>query len=56
MKCPICGKSVKLSDSFSPFCSERCQVFDLANWAADAYVISTPIREEERKKDESSSE
>lgn len=56
MKCPICEKPVKLSDPFSPFCSERCQLFDLANWSDGAYVISTPIPTEEERKDESSSE
>jgi uncharacterized protein len=27
-----------------PFCSERCRLIDLGNWAAEKYVISTPIR------------
>jgi len=26
-----------------PFCSERCRLIDLGNWAAEKYVISTPI-------------
>jgi endogenous inhibitor of DNA gyrase (YacG/DUF329 family) len=25
-----------------PFCSERCRIIDLGNWAAEKYVISTP--------------
>jgi len=42
MKCPICGKSVNLSDPESPFCSNRCREVDLGNWAMEKYVISTP--------------
>ncbi len=26
-----------------PFCSERCKLIDLGNWASEKYVISTPI-------------
>ena len=26
-----------------PFCSERCRLIDLGNWASEKYVISTPI-------------
>ena len=26
-----------------PFCSERCRIIDLGNWASEKYVISTPI-------------
>jgi uncharacterized protein len=41
MKCPICLKSVKLEDPESPFCSERCRLIDLGNWASGKYVISS---------------
>ena len=44
MKCPICGKSVKLADLEVPFCSERCRLIDLGKWASGEYVISTPIK------------
>jgi endogenous inhibitor of DNA gyrase (YacG/DUF329 family) len=43
MKCPICKKPVTLSDPFMPFCSERCKLVDLGNWADEKYVISTPL-------------
>jgi uncharacterized protein len=43
MKCPICQKEVQLDDPFMPFCSDRCRIIDLGNWATDKYVISTPI-------------
>jgi len=42
MKCPICNKEVAVDDPFAPFCSERCRTIDLANWATEKYVISTP--------------
>jgi endogenous inhibitor of DNA gyrase (YacG/DUF329 family) len=47
MKCPICKKPVAWGDPFMPFCSERCKIIDLANWASEKYVISTPINAEE---------
>ena len=27
-----------------PFCSDRCRLIDLGNWASEKYVISTPVR------------
>ncbi len=41
VKCPTCGKSVEWSDKFPyrPFCSERCKLIDLGEWASDSYVI-----------------
>ncbi len=42
MKCPICRKQVAPGASFMPFCSERCKLLDLGNWASEKYVISTP--------------
>lgn len=55
MKCPICRKEVKLTDPFMPFCSERCKLIDLGNWASEKYVISTPIRQGETEEDDSES-
>ncbi|MGH9482047.1 MAG: DNA gyrase inhibitor YacG [Terriglobales bacterium] len=37
--CPICGKPVLPADPEFPFCSQRCRIRDLANWAAGAYRI-----------------
>lgn len=34
-----------------PFCSERCKLYDLGNWASEKYVISTPIEEDEETLD-----
>ena len=47
MKCPICKKDVKPGDAEAPFCSERCRIIDLGNWASEKYVISTPVRPED---------
>lgn len=44
MKCPICKKEVALTSELLPFCSERCKLIDLGNWASEKYVISTPIQ------------
>lgn len=43
MKCPICRKQLSPTSEFAPFCSERCKLIDLGNWASEKYVISTPI-------------
>ena len=47
-QCPICKKP---ADSAThpdfPFCSERCRVLDLGNWAAARYVVSEPAIEGE---------
>lgn len=39
MKCPVCGKEVQPGDPFMPFCSDRCKLIDLGNWASEKYVI-----------------
>jgi endogenous inhibitor of DNA gyrase (YacG/DUF329 family) len=39
MRCPICKKEVAPGDPEFPFCSERCRIIDLGNWASEKYVI-----------------
>lgn len=39
MRCPICKKEVDLNDPYMPFCSDRCRLIDLGNWASEKYVI-----------------
>jgi endogenous inhibitor of DNA gyrase (YacG/DUF329 family) len=41
VNCPRCGKSVPWDESnrFRPFCSERCKLIDLGQWAAESYRI-----------------
>ncbi|MBU2919685.1 MAG: endogenous inhibitor of DNA gyrase (YacG/DUF329 family) [Psychrosphaera sp.] len=46
VKCPTCETAViwqPLSE-FRPFCSERCKLIDLGEWASDSRVISEPIQ------------
>lgn len=44
IRCPICKKEVVLGSADSPFCSERCRLIDLGNWASEKYVISSPAK------------
>jgi uncharacterized protein len=47
VRCPICKKDVAFDNPYMPFCSDRCRIIDLGNWAAEKYVISTPTRQNE---------
>ncbi len=40
--CPMCRKPVHFAPSsrFRPFCSERCRLMDLGEWASGGYQIS----------------
>ncbi|HTS61145.1 MAG TPA: DNA gyrase inhibitor YacG [Candidatus Acidoferrales bacterium] len=40
IRCPICKKEVAPGDPDFPFCSERCRIIDLGNWASEKYKIS----------------
>ena len=42
--CPICKKEVPIDDPNMPFCSDRCRLLDLGNWASEKYVVSTPLK------------
>ncbi len=46
MKCPQCSEATVWQDNPSrPFCSERCQLIDLGQWADESYRISGPSQE-----------
>jgi uncharacterized protein len=45
MLCPICKKVVQIDDPYMPFCSDRCRLVDLGNWASEKYVIPGPIED-----------
>lgn len=48
MKCPMCGKPTTWKDNPDrPFCSERCRILDLGNWASEEYTVSTPLQDSE---------
>jgi len=44
--CPNCQKQVtwNAQSSYRPFCSKRCQLIDLGEWAAEEHKISQPIQ------------
>ena len=45
--CPICKKPTESETGADfPFCSERCKLLDLGNWASEKYVISSPAFDE----------
>jgi uncharacterized protein len=47
-RCPICKAPTDSAvNAEFPFCSERCQERDLGNWAAEKYVVSEPIFNED---------
>ena len=47
-RCPICKTPTDSAiNAEFPFCSERCRQRDLGNWAAEKYVVSEPIFDED---------
>src|ERR1700721_2066224 len=52
---PICKKPTdSATDAEFPFCSERCQLHDLGNWATEKYTISEPALDYSLCEDETS--
>lgn len=51
VKCPTCGTLVVWSEqeAHRPFCSERCRLIDLGEWATGSYAIpvTEPLDESE---------
>jgi endogenous inhibitor of DNA gyrase (YacG/DUF329 family) len=42
MKCPRCQKeTIFEGNPYRPFCSERCKLIDLGQWAAGEYRVPT---------------
>lgn len=41
VKCPQCGRLAVYSEEnpFRPFCSDRCRLIDLGQWADESYRI-----------------
>jgi endogenous inhibitor of DNA gyrase (YacG/DUF329 family) len=49
-RCPSCGKLTAWRDnSWRPFCSERCKLLDLGNWASERYRIPGPAVDKEQE-------
>jgi endogenous inhibitor of DNA gyrase (YacG/DUF329 family) len=53
LRCPICRKPVAPDAPEMPFCSERCRLIDLGNWASEKYVIPAPSGDDEDDERES---
>lgn len=50
--CPTCGEAAEYgpANPYRPFCSRRCQLIDLGQWAAENYRVpdtGTPRRPDE---------
>ena len=45
VNCPTCGKTVVWGEQspFRPFCSKRCQLIDLGEWAAEEKRIPSAM-------------
>ena len=41
VKCPTCQKEVEWieTSTYRPFCSERCRLIDLGEWASEKHAI-----------------
>jgi len=39
--CPTCGQAVEWrpENAFRPFCSKRCKLIDLGEWASEGYRV-----------------
>ncbi|MFW5425716.1 MAG: DNA gyrase inhibitor YacG [Methylophagaceae bacterium] len=42
VKCPTCSKDVlwQKDQKWKPFCSERCKLIDLGEWASEGHSIA----------------
>jgi endogenous inhibitor of DNA gyrase (YacG/DUF329 family) len=49
VKCPTCNNDVEWSKQAPdrPFCSERCKLIDLGQWAAEEHAIPGKSADEE---------
>lgn len=59
VKCPTCSKEVLMTPAFPdrPFCSRRCKLIDLGEWASEGHRIAgEPILGELDEFDESPNE
>jgi endogenous inhibitor of DNA gyrase (YacG/DUF329 family) len=57
VECPACGKPVAWTaeSRWRPFCSERCKLVDLGDWAAERHVIPGRGPEEGPREDDPAS-
>lgn len=44
VRCPQCHTQAEWVDNANrPFCSDRCRLIDLGNWADETYKVPTPL-------------
>jgi len=48
VQCPTCDKAViwQSENQYRPFCSKRCQLIDLGDWADENHKISQPMQKD----------
>ena len=54
MPCPRCGQPSPFNSAnkWRPFCSERCKMIDLGDWANERYRVPEEDKEKEKPTDE----
>lgn len=53
VKCPTCHTEVAWEENtYRPFCSERCKLIDLGQWATEQYRIAGSNRATEKEGEE----
>ena len=54
VKCPTCKRPVEWSEEsvYRPFCSDRCRIIDLGNWASEKYRVPAEKTSEHEREDE----
>ncbi len=55
VSCPTCGAAVNwtVENRWKPFCSERCKLIDLGQWAAETYRLpAEPLPEGKTEPDD----
>jgi hypothetical protein len=53
VNCPICGAAVAWTaeNRWRPFCSERCKLIDLGQWATEKYRVPVVEQDPEDESD-----
>jgi endogenous inhibitor of DNA gyrase (YacG/DUF329 family) len=51
INCPHCKKksSMSVDNPYRPFCSERCKLIDLGEWASETYRVPSEEKPEENQ-------
>jgi len=57
VRCPTCRAPVPWANNpHRPFCSERCRMVDLGNWASERYRVPGDVVDEDDETPDGSSE